>query len=138
MLDDLYREQILDRYKHPRFRGPLDDPDARYEDENPLCGDRVVVYLKFDADGKAQARFEGEGCAISMAAADLLMEYATGQTADALRGLTKDDVLDLIGLRLSPARLKCALLPYKALKAALYGLEADPGADASATEGAAA
>ncbi len=125
MLDDLYREQIIDRYKHPRFRGALPQPDARYEDENPLCGDHVVVYLKFDEQGRAQARFEGQGCAISMASADLLMEYATGKTAAELRALTKDDVLDLIGLQLSPARLKCALLPYKALKAALYGLEPD-------------
>ncbi len=122
MFDDLYREQIIERYKRPRFRGALANADARYEDENPLCGDHVVVYLKFNADGTVTARFEGEGCAISMASADLLMEYATGKTVEALRHLTKDEVLDLLGLKLSPARLKCALLPYKALKAALYGL----------------
>ena len=122
MLDDLYREQILDRYKYPRFRGTLPETDASYEDENPLCGDHVVVYVQVDPQGRVQTRFEGQGCAISMASADLLMEYATGKTVDALRALTTDDVLALIGLRLSPARLKCALLPYKALKAALYGL----------------
>ncbi len=131
MLDDLYREQIIDRFKHPRFRGALPDADARYEDENPLCGDHVVVYLKFDPQGRAQARFEGEGCAISMAAADLLMEYASGKTEAELRQISKDDVLALVGLSLSPARLKCALLPYKALKAALYGLQPKDAAEPS-------
>ena len=126
MLDDLYREQILERYKHPRFKGILPNADAKYEDENPLCGDHVAVYLKFDAQGRAQARFEGQGCAISMAAADLLMEYATGKTRAELQALTRDDLLNLLGLKLSPARLKCALLPYKALKAALYGLGSHP------------
>ncbi len=130
MLDDLYREQIIDRYKRPRFRGRLDDADARYEDENPLCGDHIVVYLKFDPQGRAQARFEGQGCAISMASADLLMEYIQGKTAAELRSVTKEDLLGLIGLQLSPSRLKCALLPYKAFKAALYGLNAAPTTEA--------
>ncbi len=130
MLDDLYREQIIDRYKRPRFRGRLDDADARYEDENPLCGDHIVVYLKFDPQGRAQARFEGQGCAISMASADLLMEYIQGKTAAELRGVTKEDLLGLVGLQLSPSRLKCALLPYKAFKAALYGLNAAPTTEA--------
>ncbi len=122
MLDELYREQILERYRRPRFRGTLPDADARYEDENPLCGDHVVVYLKIDPEGRVQARFEGQGCAISLASADLLMEYVNGKPVAEVRNLSKDDALSLVGLRLSPARIKCALLPYKALKAALYGL----------------
>ncbi len=127
MFEDLYREQILERYKHPRFKGALDDPDAVYEDENPLCGDRVRVMLKRDAQGRIQARFDGQGCAISMASADLLMEYVQGRTLDEVRNLTKEDVFRLLGLQLSPARVKCALLPLKVLKAAAYGLPDSAG-----------
>ncbi|NPA06461.1 MAG: iron-sulfur cluster assembly scaffold protein [Chloroflexi bacterium] len=124
--EELYREQILERYKRPHFKGTLDEPDAVYEDENPLCGDWVRVMLKRDAQGHLQARFEGQGCAISMASADLLMEYIQGRSLDEVRSLTKEDVFRLLGLQLSPARAKCALLPLKALKVAAYGLPDQP------------
>ena len=122
-MEDLYREIIIERYKRPRFQGRIENPDIVYEDENPLCGDHIRVELKLDEAGRVQkARFQGEGCAISIAAADLLLESIQGKHVDEIKALPKEFVFDLIGLKLSPARVKCALLGYKVLKAGVYGL----------------
>ncbi len=122
-MEDLYREIIIERYKRPRFKGQVADPDIVYEDENPLCGDHIRIEVKLDASGRVQeARFQGEGCAISIAAADMLLESIQGKHIDEIKALPKEFVFDLIGLKLSPARVKCALLGYKVLKAGVYGL----------------
>jgi len=123
-MDDLYRQQIIDRYKHPLKRGELDPHDLSYEDENPLCGDRIRIDLRTDAKGIiTAAAFSGDGCAISQASADLLAEYIEGKSLEEIRSLNKETVLDLLGIELSPIRLKCALLSLKVLKAGAYGLE---------------
>jgi nitrogen fixation NifU-like protein len=123
-MDDLYRQQIIDRYKHPLKRGTLDPHDVSYEDENPLCGDRLRIDLRVDAAGKiTAAAFSGDGCAISQASADLLTEYIEGKPLAEVRNLTKEDILNLLGIELSPIRLKCALLSLKVLKAGAYGLK---------------
>jgi nitrogen fixation NifU-like protein len=123
-MDDLYRQQIIDRYKHPLKRGVLDPHDFSYEDENPLCGDRIRIDLRTDAKGTVTAAaFSGDGCAISQASADLLAEFIEGKTLDEIRSLSKETILDLLGIELSPIRLKCALLSLKVLKAGAYGLE---------------
>jgi nitrogen fixation NifU-like protein len=123
-MDDLYREQILDRYKHPRMRGTLDPHDYTYEDDNPLCGDRIRIDLRVGDDGRvAQAAFSGSGCAISQASADLLTEAVVGKSLDEVKSLAKDDILEMLGIELGPVRLKCALLPLKVLKAGVYGVE---------------
>ncbi len=125
-MDDLYRQQIIDRYKHPLKRGVLDPHDLSFEDENPLCGDKLRIDLRVDAAGKiTQAAFSGDGCAISQASADLLTEYIEGKTLAEARALTKEDILEMLGIELSPIRLKCALLSLKVLKAGAYGF---PGA----------
>ena len=126
-MDDLYREIIIERYKNPIYRGELNPLDITFEDENPLCGDHVRVDLRIDETGKVKdAAFSGHGCAISMASADLLIESILGKTLDEVKALNKQDILDLLGIDLSPIRLKCALLPLKVLKAGAYGLgEAD-------------
>lgn len=122
-MDDFYREVIIDRYKNPQFRGNLDPRDITFEDDNPLCGDHIQVDLRVDADGHVtEAAFDGHGCAISQASADLLMESVVGKSLDEIKQLTRDDVLELLGIDLGPVRLKCALLSLKVLKAGVYGL----------------
>lgn len=122
-MDDLYREIIIDRYKNPQYRGSLDPHDISFEDENPLCGDRIRIDLRLDGDGRVrEAAFDGHGCAISQASADLLLESIIGKTLDEIKALTRDDLLELLGIELGPVRLKCALLSLKILKAGAYGL----------------
>ncbi|HZU86433.1 MAG TPA: SUF system NifU family Fe-S cluster assembly protein [Anaerolineaceae bacterium] len=122
-MDDLYRQVIVERYKDPLFRGELNPHDLSFEDENPLCGDHIRIDLRVDAEGKiSEAAFSGHGCAISQASADLLLESIQGKTLEEVRTLTKQDILDLLGIELGPVRLKCALLPLKVLKAGAYGL----------------
>ena len=122
-MDDFYRELIIERYKTPLYRGHLEPHDIQFEDENPLCGDHIEVTLRVDEEGCIrEARFDGHGCAISQASADLLMEAILGKTLEEVKQLTRQDVLDLLGIELGPVRLKCALLPLKVLKAGVYGL----------------
>jgi len=122
-MDDLYREIIIEHYKNPSFRGQLDPHDIEFEDSNPLCGDHIKIELRVDKDGKvSDARFDGHGCAISQASADLLIESVIGKPLDEVKQLKSQDVLDLLGIELGPVRLKCALLSLKVLKAGVYGL----------------
>jgi nitrogen fixation NifU-like protein len=122
-MDDLYREQIIDRYKNPLFRGELDPNDISFEDDNPLCGDHIRIDLRLNGnDIVTEALFSGEGCSISQASADLLLETVIGKSLDEVKALHKEDVLDLLGIDLGPVRLKCALLSLKVLKAGAYGL----------------
>ncbi|MEX2031001.1 MAG: SUF system NifU family Fe-S cluster assembly protein [Anaerolineales bacterium] len=124
-MDDLYREVILDRYKNPQKRGSLDPHDYSYEDDNPLCGDRIRIDVRVNPQGVvSEAAFSGTGCAISQASADLLTESIVGKNLDEIKKLGKDDILSLLGIELGPVRLKCALLSLKVLKAGVYGLEA--------------
>ena len=123
MMDDLYREIIIEHYKNPQFRGELEPHDLSYEDENPLCGDHIRVDLRVDGEDKVtEAAFSGHGCAISQASADLLLESVIGKSLDEIKQLNRQNVLDNLGIDLGPVRLKCALLPLKVLKASVYGL----------------
>lgn len=122
-MDDLYREQIIDRYKYPQYKGSLDPNDITFEDENPLCGDLIRIDLRIDEnDTVIEAAFDGHGCAISQASADILLESIIGKPLSEVKQLTKNDVLDMLGIELGPVRLKCALLSLKVLKAGVYGL----------------
>jgi nitrogen fixation NifU-like protein len=122
-MDDLYRELIIDRYKNPQHRGVLDPNDITFEDDNPLCGDHIRIDLRLNGDNiVTEAAFSGEGCSISQASADLLIESVIGKPLEEVKQLTKEDVLDLLGIDLGPVRLKCALLSLKVLKAGAYGL----------------
>ena len=123
-MEDLYREIIIDHYKNPRFKGKIDDGQYHFEDENPLCGDQIEIFFKTDKEGVIQeAKFEGHGCAISIASADMLLESLEGKNIEQVKELTKQDILDLLGIELSPVRLKCALLSLKVAKAAAYELD---------------
>ncbi|MDO9087806.1 MAG: iron-sulfur cluster assembly scaffold protein [Anaerolineaceae bacterium] len=122
-MDDFYRVLIVERYKNPAYKGILDPHDFSYEDENPLCGDQIRVDLRVDNENViTEAMFSGHGCAISQASADLLMETVIGKPLDEVKNMTKETVLDLLGIELGPVRLKCALLSLKVLKAGLYGI----------------
>ncbi|MBM3124496.1 MAG: SUF system NifU family Fe-S cluster assembly protein [Chloroflexi bacterium] len=122
-MDDLYREVIIEHYKNPSFKGKLNPHDYSFSDSNPLCGDHIQVELRVDERGiVSEAMFDGHGCAISQASADLLMESIVGKPLDEVKQLSKQDVLELLGIDLGPVRLKCALLPLKVLKAGIYGL----------------
>jgi nitrogen fixation NifU-like protein len=125
--DDIYRENILDHYKHPRNKGTLEQPDITYEDANPLCGDHIRMDLRVK-DGKiAEVRFSGHGCSISQASASMLCERIEGQPVEEIKKLSRDDVLEMLGIELGPVRLKCALLALKTLKAGVYGITRWPG-----------
>jgi len=122
-MDDLYREVIIEHYKNPGYRGKLDPHDISFEDSNPLCGDHIQIDLRVDADGVVtDARFDGHGCAISQASADLLVESIIGKPVEEVKQLNKQSILDMLGIDLGPVRLKCALLSLKVLKAGVYGL----------------
>ena len=122
-MDDLYREQIIDRYKNPRFRGKLEPHDITFEDDNPLCGDHIRIDLRVDENNiVTEALFSGEGCSISQASADLLIESIIDKNLEDIKKLNKEDLLEMLGIDLGPVRLKCALLSLKVLKAGAYGL----------------
>jgi nitrogen fixation NifU-like protein len=113
---EMYQAQVLDHYRNPRNRGSLPDPDIRHRESNPLCGDEIEFHLKLDAKGKVKdVRFDGHGCAISLASASMLSEKVKGMTIKKIVKMTKDDVLGMLGVPLTPARLKCALIPLDAL-----------------------
>jgi nitrogen fixation NifU-like protein len=123
MSSDMYREQIIDLYEHPLNYGELESPDFSYEEDNPLCGDVVRIDVRLDDSGRvADVRWSGEGCAISQASASLLTEEIKGLTLEELQAFDKDTLLEMIGVPLSMARVKCALLSLKVLKAGAYHL----------------
>jgi nitrogen fixation protein NifU and related proteins len=128
MVDDLYREVILDHYKNPRGHGVIEDADAQAEGFNPLCGDEVSIYVQFAEDGETidEVKFSGRGCAISQASTSMLMEMVKGRTADEIAGLPKEDLLEEVGIPLTPVRLKCALLGLGVLKVALHRAKGTP------------
>ena len=122
-MDDLYREIIIERNRNPLYKGTLNPNDISFEDENPLCGDVIRIDLRVNADGMiTEAVFDGHGCAISQASADLLVESIIGKNVEEVKELSKSDILEMLGIELGPVRLKCALLSLKVLKAGVYGL----------------
>ncbi len=131
-MDDLYRDEILEHYREPHNFGTLDAPDASYEGHNPLCGDRITMMLIVDGQGAvSDVAFSGRGCAISQASASLLTDAVKGRPVSEVEDMTNQDILDLLGIEISPARLKCALLSLDTLQHALGerpGQEATPEA----------
>ena len=126
--DSLYREVILDHYKNPRGHGVIEGADAHAEGQNPLCGDEVSIYVAFEEDGDTihEVKFSGRGCAISQAATSMLTEMVTGRKATEVAALPKEELLEEIGIPLTPIRLKCALLGLGVLKVALNKAKGTP------------
>ncbi len=125
-MDDLYRENIIDHFRHPRHKGHLDAPDVHFHDVNPFCGDEITIELKLDGDRVQEAVFDGKGCAISQASASMLIDEIQGKTLEEVKALDKDDILEMLGIPIGPVRMKCALLPLKVLKAGVWGMEEWP------------
>lgn len=126
MSDDIYREIILDHYRNPRNKGKIQNADVSVHDSNPLCGDEIDIHLKVDGDKIRDIKFEGRGCAISQASVSMLTEMVMNKQLSSVKDLTKDDILENIGLtNLGPARIKCALLSLKVLKLCMVKYYAD-------------
>src|SRR3989449_2187483 len=128
MAEDLYREVILDHYKNPRGHGVIENADAEAEGMNPLCGDEVSIYVEFGDDGETidEVKFSGRGCAISQASTSMLMEMVKGRKAQEIAELPKEELLEEIGIPLTPVRLKCAILGLGVLKVALHRAKGTP------------
>ena len=126
--DSLYREVILDHYKNPRGHGVIEPADASAEGQNPLCGDEVSIYVAFGDDGETidEIKFAGRGCAISQAATSMLTELVEGRKASEVAALPKEELLEEVGIPLTPIRLKCALLGLGVLKVALHKAKGTP------------
>ncbi len=119
-MDDLYRDEILEHYREPHNFGTLDAPDASHEGHNPLCGDRITIMLSVDDTGTvSDVAFSGRGCAISQASASMLTDEIKGRPLTEAEEMKNQDILDLLGIEISPARLKCALLSIDTLHRAL-------------------
>ncbi|MEI6687970.1 MAG: SUF system NifU family Fe-S cluster assembly protein [Thermoleophilia bacterium] len=134
MDDELYRENLMDHYRHPRNHGTLEHPDCEAEGKNPLCGDEVEIDVQV-ADGRIAAiRFAGNGCAVSQAATSMLTELVEGLPVEEAAALPSQAIIDELGIPLSAMRVKCAVLGLGTLKVALHRgagtpLPAEWGAD---------
>ena len=133
-MDDMYRDYILDHYKNPRNAGELPGATNRYHDTNPLCGDEITMALLIEDDKVKDVRFLGRGCAISQASASILTEEIKGKTLDEVKAIDRQHVIENLGIQISPARVKCALLGLKTLKGAAWGINEWPD-DARAAAG---
>jgi nitrogen fixation protein NifU and related proteins len=124
--DELYRENILDHYKSPRSHGVIEQADAQAEGQNPLCGDEVAISVALDGDTIEDIKFRGRGCAISQAATSMLMEMVKGRSAAEVAEMSRDELLEEVGIPLTPVRLKCAMLGLGVLKVALHRAKGTP------------
>ncbi len=124
---NIYQEELLDHYENPSNYGTLPNPDITHEEDNPLCGDTIRMDLVVEDDTIKEVRFSGQGCTISQAAASMLTEKIQGKSLEEVKQLSRDDIMDMIGIPLGPVRVKCALLALKVLKAGAYGIKGWPG-----------
>ncbi len=125
-MDDLYRDYILEHYRRPHNFGVLEEPSATFEGSNPLCGDRITMQLTVRDGVVEQIGFTGRGCAISQASASLLTDEVKGKPIEQVIELGASDLLELLGIEISPARLKCAMLSYDSLQHLLDEIGAKP------------
>jgi len=115
-MDELYKEVLLEHYRHPAYKENMLKPDIHKEDSNPLCGDMIEIFIRTDKDKIKDIKFQGKGCVISMASADILSEHLKGKTLDEAQKMTREEMLDLLGIKITAARTKCAMLALMAIK----------------------
>lgn len=124
-MEDLYRAYILEHQRTPHNKGDMAQPDRFAAYANPLCGDRLQMSVRLDGDTVADVRFNGQGCAISQAAASMLTDEMLGKTLTELAAITKEDMFEMLGIPLSPARQKCGLLAWEVLRKGILGQDAN-------------
>ena len=136
MGSDMYRQQILDHYKNPRNHGELDEPTFSHVGENPSCGDTIKMDVRLDDDGETieYVSFSGDGCAISQASASMLTQRLPGTTLDELAEMDTDDVVEMLGVDISPMRIKCAVLARQVAQDGARIHEGDLEIDHTTTE----
>jgi nitrogen fixation NifU-like protein len=131
----MYRQQILDHYKNPRNYGELEDATFEHVGENPMCGDTIKLFVKLDdEDCVERVSFVGDGCAISQASASMLTSTLKGMTLEEVDELDRDDVLDLLGVEVTPVRLKCAVLAEKVVQDGSAIFRGEKDVDTTKTE----
>lgn len=116
---DIYRENILDHYQHPRNFGLLAAADIEHTELNPFCGDEFTLRFRINNETIEEMKFDGHGCAISTAGASILTEKITGRSVAQVKAITDQDMLDELGVPLSPTRTKCGLLAVSGMRRAL-------------------
>ncbi len=116
----MYRENIIDHYKNPRNKGCIENADISIEENNPSCGDVIEWFVKIEDGEITEVKFEGRGCAISQASTSMLTDKVKGKTIEEVEDIEKEQIFDMLGVDLTPLRIKCALLGLKALKKALF------------------
>jgi nitrogen fixation NifU-like protein len=126
-MDELQMEILLDHYQNPRNFGHLENPNIVHEEGNPSCGDQIRIEIKLEDNKIADIKFTGKGCTISQSSASILTEIVKGKSLDEVKNFSKEDMLNALGIPISPIRLKCALLGLKVLKAGIYGIKTWPG-----------
>ncbi|AGN00473.1 SUF system FeS assembly protein, NifU family [Salinarchaeum sp. Harcht-Bsk1] len=134
MGSDMYRQQILDHYKNPRNYGEIEEPTYSHVGENPMCGDEITVDVLLEDDTIEQIAFRGDGCAISQASASMLSERLTGASVEELVEMDRDDVIDMLGVDISPMRVKCAVLAEKVAQDGYEIYEGEKDVDRTTTE----
>ena len=123
---DMYQENILDHYENPRNFGEVNNPTLSVEDSNPLCGDKIGIQIIVDNKGIIKdVKFHGHGCAISIASMSMLTEKIIGKEIDTIKDISKEDILEMLGIPISMTRMKCALLSLKVTKLGLVEYHKD-------------
>ncbi|MGV8150330.1 MAG: iron-sulfur cluster assembly scaffold protein [Candidatus Woesearchaeota archaeon] len=126
MTDELYREYLLDHYKNPKNFGEIQNSDIHKHDNNPLCGDEIEIFAKLDKKKEtiSEIKFKGHGCVICIASGSILMDELEGKKLKDIQKMRPEDMLKLLGLELTPARIKCMMLPLKTLQKGIIDYEA--------------
>jgi|TARA_Y100000031_G_C8184525_1_gene368255 nitrogen fixation NifU-like protein len=121
--EGMYKENIIDHYKHPHNKGTIEDADVKFTENNPLCGDVITITLKLNDNKVEDIKFSGQGCAISQAATSMLTDEMKGKTLEEIKNLNREKVVEMLGIEIGPVRTKCAVLGLVAVKEGIKQFE---------------